>query len=648
MKYPNLFRTGKIGGLEIKNRIVMPPTEILAAGFNGEMSDDLIRFYEERAKAGVGLIITAYASVDDEFSQSFAGAQLRATDVRLTGSYTKLARAIHKYGTKIMVQIYQAGRQAVPTAITGKRIVAPSAVGFSLYEQIPEEMTVEEIKRSVIKWGKAAKMLKNAGLDGVELLAAGGYLINQFLSPYSNKRTDEYGGSFENRIRFLKEVIEEIRQQCGNDFIISVRFSADEFLGNQGYHLDEGVRIAKACEKMGVDCLNVNNATQENRYYIIEPITFKSGWKAYIAKAIKDAVSIPVIATNVIKRPEEAEVLLEQGVMDFAAVARANMADEQWARKAQEGRSQEIKPCIGCLHCLDETGFYRRSECAVNARMAREEEFASVEKNMDGRNIVVVGAGPAGMEAAMVMKQRGANVVVYEKNSFVGGAVALGGRTVDKEPMQWLADYYTVMAKKMGIPVYLNTPATPELIASWHPYAVFTATGAVPIIPDLPGLHRENVYTVEQVLTDNLKWHDKKTVVIGGGMTGCEVAEKYSMAGNQVRLVEMRDKLAPEVHRDNLFTVMNNLEASHAEILLQHRLEGVDGDGVCVTDLKENKKRSLEADIVILSLGGKPNRELYETIKNQFERVVCLGDAVKPGRVFSAVHSGYEAAFVME
>ena len=219
---------------------------------------------------------------------------------------TKLARTIHKYETKVMVQIYMAGRQAVPTAVTGKRMVAPSPIGYSLHDQIPEEMTKEEIKNAVKKFGKAAKILKDSMIDGVEILAAGGYLINQFLSPYSNKREDEYGGSFENRTRFLREVIAEVRRTCGPRFPISVRFSADEFTEG-GYSLEEGIRIAKACEEAGVDCLNVNNGNQECRYTIIEPVTFKPGWKSYITKAIKGAVNIPVISTNVIKKPEQAE-----------------------------------------------------------------------------------------------------------------------------------------------------------------------------------------------------------------------------------------------------------------------------------------------------------------------------------------------------
>lgn len=294
MRFTNLLKPGKIGNLKLKNRMVMPAMEILAAGFNGEMSDDLISFYEKRAKAGCGLIITAYASVDDEFSQSFAGAQLKVTDPRHTAGLTKLARALHKYDTKVMVQIYQAGRQAVPSKITGKRIVAPSAIGYSLYDQIPEEMTLDEIHRSVQKFVRSAKILKDALIDGVEILAAGGYLINEFMSPYSNKRTDEYGGSFENRMRFITEIIEAIRNECGKNFVISVRFSADEFTKG-GYNLEEGVKIAKYLESLGIDVLNVNNANQECRYYIIEPITFKCGWKSYITKAIKDALDVMLV-----------------------------------------------------------------------------------------------------------------------------------------------------------------------------------------------------------------------------------------------------------------------------------------------------------------------------------------------------------------
>lgn len=647
MKYPNLFKEGKIGNLELKNRIVYPALEILSADFNGEMAEDLITYYEERAKAGTGLIITAYANVDDEFCPSFEGAQLKLTHPRHTSGMTKLARAIHKYESKVMVQIYMAGRQAVPSAVTGKRMVAPSPIGYALHDQIPEEMTKAEIKSAVEKFGKAAKILQNAMIDGVEILAAGGYLINQFLSPYSNVRTDEYGGSFENRLRFLLEIIAEVRRVCGPRYPICVRFSADEFTEG-GYGLEDGIKIALACQEAGVDCLSVNNANQECRYRIIEPTTIKAGWKSYIAKAIKDAVNIPVIATNVIKTPDQAEKFLADGIMDFAAVGRAQYADPHWTRKAYEGRPEDIKPCIGCLYCLDQTALFRRSTCAVNGTSAREREFPPIKQDLTGKNIVVVGAGPSGMEAAMVCKQRGAHVTVFEKNKYIGGSAELGARTPDKEVLKALITYYEVQAKKMDIDVRLETEATLEKIKGCNPYAVFIGAGANPLIPPIKGIDNTKYLTIAEALEEGFELHNQNIVVIGGGMTGSETAEHFAVMGNKVTLVEMQSKLAPEVSPDNLVTVIAHLRECNADILLSHKLVEISPGKVVVESMKEEKTVTIPADYIIMSLGNRPNRTLYNEVKEQFERVYAIGDTYQSGRVANAVHTGYERAYVMK
>lgn len=647
MSYPNLLKSGQMGPISIKNRIVMPAMEILAAGFNGEMSDDLIKYYEKRAKAGTGLIVTAYASVDDEFSQSFAGAQLKLTDPRHTAGFTKLARNLHKYDTKVFVQIYQAGRQAVPSKITGKRIVAPSAVGFSLYDQIPEEMTVQEIESSVQKFIRSARILKNAEIDGVEILAAGGYLINQFLSPYSNKRTDQYGGSFDNRIRFLSQIIQGIRAECGKEFAISVRFSADEFTEG-GYGLDEGVRIAKRLEELGVDVLSVNNANQEHRYYIIEPITIKTGWKSHIIRTISEAVNIPVMATNVIKTPDQAEEMLADGLMDFAAIARGMMADDEWSRKAYEDRGHEVKPCIGCLYCLDQTAKFQRSICAVNPTVARDNEFPPLTRDLKGKVAVVVGAGPAGIEAAMVLAKRGCEVTIFEKNSYLGGAVELGARTPDKEVLSTLIDYYRIQIDKLAITVKFNTVATADMLLSMNPYAIFVATGAEPIIPPIEGVASDSVYTVDKVLHEEFSMANKNVVVIGGGMTGCEVAEHLALQGNSVTLVEMQEKLAAEVSPDNLFTVLKNLDKHDASILLSHRLEKFEEGQIVVNDLANGDLKNIPADAVVLSLGNRPDKNLFSELQSRHNKVVAIGDCVKVGRVAQAVQSGFEKAYVLE
>lgn len=647
MNYPHLFEPGKIGSMEVKNRIVMPALEVLGSGYNGEMSDLLIRYYEERAKAGVGLIITAYASVDEEFCPSFEGAQLKLTHPRHISGMSRLARTIHKYDSKVWVQIYMAGRQSVPSAITGKRMIAPSPVGYSLHDQIPEEMTMEEIHASVKKFGTAAKYLQDAGIDGVEVLAAGGYLINQFLSPYSNKRADEYGGSYENRVRFLLEIIQEIRSRCGKRFPISVRFCGDEFTEG-GYNLEEGVRIAKTLEEAGVDCLSVNNANQEKRYLIIEPTTIKAGWKSYIAKTIKEAVSLPVIATDVIKMPEEAERFLKEGVMDFAAVGRANFADPEWAKKAYEGRPEDIRPCIGCLYCLDQQALFRTSGCAVNTRSVREQEFPEPEKNLKGKKIAVVGAGPAGMEAALVCAQRGADVTVFEKHGFIGGDAELATRTPDKEVMERLIRFYEVQAKKLGVHVCLNTEATVERVTALQPYAVFVASGGHSFIPPMKGVDQVPYLTVDDALADGYCEKDKKVVVVGGGMTGIEVAENYAAMGNDVTVVEMLDSLAPEANRDSKVTVLENFEKYGVKVMTSYALAELKEKAVAVKNMESGEIIEIPSDIVVMSLGKRPERALGEKLKELYERVYFVGDTKECGRIANAVHTGYQAAYVLE
>ena len=647
MKYPHLFTPGKIGSMTVKNRIVQGPAELQASGYNGEMSDDYIAFYESSAKAGTGLIITAYASVDDEFSQSFAGCQLKVTDKKHTAGLSKLARRVHKYDAKVFVQIYMAGRQAVPTEITGKRIVAPSPIGYSWHNQIPEEMTIEEIHGAVKKFGRAASILKDAGIDGAEILAAGGYLINQFLSPKSNQRTDEYGGSFENRTRFVREVVEEIRRQCGKDFVISIRFTADEFLDG-GYTLEDGVRFAKFFEEIGADCLNINNSNQEKRYYIIEPIGMNTGWKSYIIKAIKEAVSIPVLATNVTKLPCQAEQFLAEGLMDYAVMARAFMADPEWSRKARLGKDKEIKPCIGCLYCLEQTGKFRRSTCAVNPRLIRDDEFPEHEKDLVGKKIVVVGAGPAGMEAAIGCAKRGASVTVYEKADRIGGAAANGAKSPNKAPLQMLVDYYGTMANKLGIDVRLNTEVTAEQIVVEAPYAVFTACGSVArTMPELTP-DGERVFTMDEVLTKELKFAGKNVAVIGGGMNACEVAEYCALNGGKVTQIVRRDVLAQDVDPDCLFPVKEHMAEAGASLLVNHRPLSL-GNGTLLTeDTKDGSKLEVPVDVVVLSIGSLPNDSLYQALAGKLERVIPLGDSIKVGRVAEAVRTGFEKAYVLE
>ena len=647
--YPHLFAPGKIGTHTIKNRIVQGPLEMQASGFNGEMSDDYIDFYEASAKNGTGLIITAYASVDEEFSQSFDGCQLRVTQNRHTGGLSKLARRIHKYDAKVIVQIYMAGRQSIPTEISGKRMVAPSPLGFSWHNQIPDEMTHDEIKGAVKKFVNAARILQNSGIDGCEVLAAGGYLINQFLSPKSNIRTDEYGGSFENRTRFVREVLEGIRAQCGPEFLLSVRFSADEFLEG-GYDLDEGVKLAQLFESCGVDCININNSNQEKRYYIIEPIGMDTGWKSPIIRKIKAAVNVPVLSTNVIKTPDQAEQFLAEGdLMDFAVMARAFLADVEWAKKAREGRCNEVKPCIGCLHCLQQTAFSRRSICAVNPTVLRLDEFPERGRDLEGKRIVVVGAGPAGLEAAVELQKRGANVVVFERGSALGGALASAAKIPHKEPLQILLDYYQTMIDKYGVAIRYNTEATTESILAEKPYAVYIAAGSNSNteIPTLKA-NGETIFTMDDILRNNMTFPDTTVAVIGGGMNACELAEYLATSGSKVTQVVRKPDFSITCDPDCVVPVMEHLHEAGGEVLFLHR-PVEHKDGVLVTEHSETaEKQDVPAQIVALAVGSKPADELYNALEDQVENIYRIGDANHVGRVADAVIAGFEKAYILE
>ena len=647
MCFPHLLAPGKIGTLTLKNRIVQGPAELQASGFNGEMSDDYIDFYEESARAGTGLIITAYASVDDEFSQSFAGCQLKLTDRRHCAGLSKLARRVHKYGAKVIVQAYMAGRQAVPTEITGKRMVAPSPLGYSWHNQIPEEMTREEIHGAVRKFGRAASILQDSGIDGIEILAAGGYLVNQFLSPKSNIRTDEYGGSFENRTRFVREVVEEIRRVCGPDFTLGIRFTVDEFLDG-GYGLAEGVEFARFFESLGVDYLNINNSNQEKRYYIIEPVGMDTGWKSYIIEAVKKAVSIPVLATNVIKTPEQAEAFLAAGLMDYAVMARAFLADPEWSRKAIEGRTEEVRPCIGCLYCLEQTAKFRRSICAVNPTLLRRDEFPDRGHDLAGKKILVVGAGPAGLEAAIGCRRRGALVTVYEKSDKPGGALLLAAAIPHKEPLRQLADYYAAMARRLEIPILLGTEITAEEILAQQPYAVFLAVGAESRV--IPGLEPDGsrIFTMDEVLSRRLTFPGKNVAVIGGGMNACEMAEYCALSGSRATQVVRRSCMSANVDPDCLFPPLHHLAEAGGTVLYSHRPVKLADGALTVEHSETGVQDSVPADVLVLAVGSRPRRGLADALRARLKNVIVLGDADHVSRVADAVRSGFERAYVLE
>lgn len=646
MKYEKMFSKGKIGKLELKNRIVMPAMGTSLASSTGEASSEMIKYYEERAKGGCGLIITEITRIDDEYGVGTPN-QLSVTEGKHIPQLERLAKTVHKYDTKIFVQLHHPGRQNHSQLLGGKQIVAPSPVMCKVCKEEPRELATEEVEGLVKKFVKGAKIAQMAGIDGVELHGAHGYLIDQFMSPYTNKRTDKYGGNFTNRMRFITEIILGIRQICGPNFPISVRIDGDEFVEG-GLHLEDSVKIAQYLESIGIDAINVSCGIYESGFTIIEPIAFEQAWKKDLAKTIKKAINIPVIAVNNIKRPEIAEALLEEGVMDFVGVARAQLADPQWAIKAKQHRDEDITPCISCLHCIEELEKSKTVKCAVNARLGRELEFSSLEKNGNGRLVVVIGGGPAGMEAARVLSMREFKVVLFEKEPQLGGMVYLGSKPPKKDKLTDFIAYYQCQLKKLGVEVRLNTKADLETLKVLNPYAIFIAAGSNPIVPPVEGINGSNVYGVSEVLAGKVHIQNEKVMVIGSGMTGCETAELLAVNGNKVTLIDMLPQIASGIYPSNLYTIMKNFKEHGVQMLPSHKLSKINENSVELINLNTNQNICLEANKIVLSLGVTPNREPLSLLEEHFENVSLIGDAEKPGRIAEAVRQGYEKAFVLE
>ena len=686
--YDMLFSPMDIGTMTVKNRIVMTAAEFSLGEPSGKVTQRLSDYYEERAKGGVGLIIPGICRVNDA-----AGA---ATYTQLAMSHDyhiepmrEMARKIHSHGAKLAIQLHHAGRQGLASSINSLPAVIPVAErvpkfmdlmykctpmllsmeekGICFSVQAPSgepkaphgagrmhAMSKREIKSLINDFIDAAERCKKAGVDAVELHAAHGYLIQQFLSPYTNHRADEYGGSFDNRMRFLEEIVRGIRQRCGRDYPLIVRLSVDEMFDRigkpgTGYGLEVGKRIAKRLEELGVDAINVSSANYDTYNCWLEPTTYEPGWRKYLAKAIKETVNIPVIAANVIRTPEQAERQLEEGYQDFVASARAFICDPHWPEKAQSGHPEDIQRCIGCLNCIrsfmNNAGVGQPGECALNMSIANERFYYSMPKDGKGRKVIVIGAGPAGLTAAKTMAMRGFDVELYERSEKAGGQVIAASSGSHKERLYWAIEDLMTAAKKEGAKVFLGKELTAEEIADRKPYAVICATGGSPLRPrSIPGTDREDVAAAPDVLLGKTKIENSDVVVVGSGMTGLETTEFLNEHGNRVTVVEMADEIAPGAWFQLVDDEMERIRPYGTKIMTGTKLCSIDEDGVTVEDKSTGVQQKIKADRVVLAMGVRPETALAEKLKDLgLNNVFCVGDAEKSGTIAHACHSAYDA-----
>ena len=640
MHYQKLFEKGCIGGVEIRNRVAMTAMGNGLASWDGEASPELIRFYEDRARGGCGLIFTEFTRVD-ETSGACNPNQLCIATRKHVRSVQRMAERVHRHGARIFVQLHHGGREAPPALNDGKQPMGPSAILNKVNGLVSTEMTKEEIGYIIKKFVAAAVNCQKAGIDGVELHAAHGYLLGSFISPYTNKRTDEYGGSAQNRCRIVTEIINGIRTACGR-YPICVRINGSDFVEG-GITLAYAVEVAKTLEAAGADALNVSCAIYETVPNMIEPNYYEEGWRKELAKTVKAHVKIPVIAVNTIKFPATAEKLLEEGVSDFVGVSRGQMADPEWVNKARAGREDLIRKCMGCMQCNKSVVQDGYLSCAANPVTGRGTMYNDeyLIRSGAGRNVVVIGGGPAGMQAAITLAKRAFHVILLEQKSYLGGMAYLATVPPHKTMVAEFIKTLEAEMKELGVDVRMNVTADVATVKALEPYAVVVANGGTEIVPQVAGLDSAHVHTMEDTLLGKVKFSGRKVAVIGGGMVGLETAH-YLCKDNQVTIVEMTATPGATMYPTVRNKLLSILKEDGVELLLNHALTAVEKDGILMTctDSEEPKQERMAVDEVVIAVGRKPNMDLYHEMGAAFERVVQAGDCIVGGSILEATRTG--------
>ncbi|MCT4596990.1 MAG: FAD-dependent oxidoreductase [Vallitalea sp.] len=636
--FNHIFQPMNIGTMEVKNRLVVPPMVVSLCNEDGTITNRFVKYHEAKAKGGFGLIITENYAISNQ-GKGFPYMGCMWNDDHME-SNKALTETIHNYDTKIVLQLIHAGRETT-SELTGEKIVAPSPIADPVVGEKPHALTIKEIKEIVEQFGDAAYRAKKAGFDGVELQGAHGYLINQFMSPFSNKRTDEYGGNLINRVRFAIEIIENIKQKVGQEYPIMFRISADELIEN-GLTIEDTKAIVKLLEKSGVSAIDVSIGVYQTGFYITAPAAIKHGWESDYAKEFKSVLSIPVISSGRINNPLIAESIIASGKADFVGMARASLADPELPNKTKDGKLDEIIECIGCRQgCSGNLSKSIPVNCVLNPLTGNEEALAIKEAD-NSKKVFVIGGGPAGMEAAIVARKRGHEVHLYEKENELGGQLLLASIPPSKYEINSFVAYGKKQLNKLGVNVHLGQEVDEKLLQSEKPDNIIIATGAIPFVPPIKGINNSKVVYANDVLSSKADVGNN-VVVIGGGLVGAETAEYLAKHNRNTTLIEMADGIAKDAEAGVRYFLLKALEELNVNIKINTIVQEMNEDEIIlVSNGIENKLNSF--DSIVIATGSKSENSLYEALKDSFTNVSVVGDAEKVRGILEAVNEGYKCA----
>ncbi|MBR4082772.1 MAG: FAD-dependent oxidoreductase [Lachnospiraceae bacterium] len=660
MKYRELFTPVKIGKLTIKNRFAMAPMGPLGLGDSeGGWNQRGIDYYVERAKGGTGLIMTGVTFSDQQVEPQNQSIIPVSTynSVHFVRTSKEMTERVHAYGSKIFLQMSGGfGRVTIPTNLGEFPPVAPSEIPHRWLDKTCRSISKEEIRSIVKSFGDGAYNAMRGGFDGVQIHAVHeGYLLDQFAISMFNLRTDEYGGSLENRLRFAKEVVEEIKSRCGHDFPVTLRYSVKSMIKDwrkgalpgedfeeMGRDVEEGIEAAKLLAQYGYDALDVDAGSYDSWWWSHPPMYQEKGLYRPFCKMVKEVVDVPVFCAGRMDNPDMALEAIQTGVCDVVSLGRPLLADPDYCNKLRAGQQAQIRPCISCHEgCMGRIAEYSLINCAVNPRAARE-RVTAYEPILQKKKVLIVGGGVAGCEAARVLAIRGHVPVLFEKNSYLGGNLLPGGAPDFKEDDIALATWYTNELKRLGVEVHMNTTITAKDVLEGDYDTVIMATGSTPKVFSLGD--DEHVYTAAQVLMKE-KDPGEMTVVVGGGLVGCETALWLAKAGKKVTIVEALDKImkvnGPICH-SNKDMLELLLPFHNVEIITSAKVKGYE-NGTLYVETAEGMQ-DMKCDSVILSVGYNEENSLYHEVEFEVPEIYLLGDAKKVANIMYAIWDAFEVA----